>query len=163
MEGLSSEAASMAGHWGLDNLVWLYDDNKITIDGSTDLAFSEDVATRFIGLGWNVTRVGDANGRDFLPGANRVIFGRVVPIDGKPQLGIEGYQLWIPCEQLPPQVRNRRFLGKLESDRRVARQLTCSGKQFDLNADHRLGDREVVTQEVEGVLSFGRQAVGPGQ
>ncbi|MCA1561486.1 MAG: transketolase [Acidobacteria bacterium] len=61
MEGISGEAASMAGHLALDNLCWIYDNNKITIEGHTDLAFSEDVATRFIGYGWNVTRVGDAN------------------------------------------------------------------------------------------------------
>jgi transketolase len=54
MEGISSEAASIAGHWRLDNLVWLYDDNRITIDGSTDLSFSEDVARRFEGMGWKV-------------------------------------------------------------------------------------------------------------
>jgi transketolase len=61
MEGLSGEAASLAGHLKLDNLCWIYDNNHITIEGSTSLAFSEDVATRFIGYGWNVTRVGDAN------------------------------------------------------------------------------------------------------
>ncbi|HYV49061.1 MAG TPA: transketolase [Myxococcaceae bacterium] len=61
MEGVSSEAASLAGHLGLSNLCWIYDNNKITIEGHTDLAFSEDVATRFIAYGWNVTRVGDAN------------------------------------------------------------------------------------------------------
>jgi transketolase len=61
MEGISHEAASLAGHLKLSNLCWVYDNNKITIEGSTDLAFSEDVATRFIGYGWNVTRVGDAN------------------------------------------------------------------------------------------------------
>ena len=61
MEGISGEAASMAGHLKLDNLCWIYDNNRITIEGHTDLAFSEDVATRFIGYGWNVTRVGDAN------------------------------------------------------------------------------------------------------
>src|SRR5881397_1001167 len=61
MEGISQEAASLAGHLKLDNLCWIYDNNRITIEGSTDLAFSEDVATRFIGYGWNVTRVGDAN------------------------------------------------------------------------------------------------------
>ena len=54
MEGLSSEAASLAGHWRLDNLVWLYDDNRITIDGTTDLSFSEDVRRRFEGFGWAV-------------------------------------------------------------------------------------------------------------
>jgi transketolase len=61
MEGIGGEAASLAGHLKLDNLAWIYDNNHITIEGHTDLAFSEDVATRFIGYGWNVTRVGDAN------------------------------------------------------------------------------------------------------
>jgi transketolase len=61
MEGISQEAASLAGHLKLDNLCWIYDNNRITIEGHTDLAFSDDVATRFIGYGWNVTRVGDAN------------------------------------------------------------------------------------------------------
>jgi transketolase len=61
MEGVSYEAASLAGHLHLDNLCWIYDNNHVTIDGDTALAFSEDVATRFIGQGWNVTRVGDAN------------------------------------------------------------------------------------------------------
>lgn len=66
MEGISSEAASLAGHLKLANLCWIYDNNKITIEGRTELAFSEDVATRFIGYGWNVTRVGDANDQDML-------------------------------------------------------------------------------------------------
>src|SRR5262245_60157753 len=66
MEGLSGEAASLAGHLKLGNLCWLYDNNKITIEGHTDWAFSEDVATRFIGYGWNVTRVGDANDLEML-------------------------------------------------------------------------------------------------
>jgi transketolase len=61
MEGISSEAASLAGHLKLDNLCWIYDNNHITIEGHTELAFSDDVATRFISYGWNVTRVGDAN------------------------------------------------------------------------------------------------------
>ena len=58
MEGISGEAASLAGHLALDNLCWIYDNNHITIEGNTALAFSDDVATRFIGYGWNVTRVG---------------------------------------------------------------------------------------------------------
>ena len=66
MEGLSGEAASLAGHLKLSNLCWIYDSNRITIEGSTDLAFSEDVATRFLGYGWNVTRVSDANDLDML-------------------------------------------------------------------------------------------------
>lgn len=61
MEGVAYEAASMAGHLKLDNLCWIYDDNKITIEGSTDLAFSENVAKRFEGLGWRVVTVEDAN------------------------------------------------------------------------------------------------------
>ena len=61
MEGVSNEAASLAGHLRLANLCWIYDNNRITIEGHTALAFSDDVATRFIGYGWNVTRVGDAN------------------------------------------------------------------------------------------------------
>src|SRR5262245_43675230 len=64
MEGVASEAASLAGHLGLDNLCWIYDNNHITIEGSTSLAFTEDVATRFLGYGWNVLRVGDANDID---------------------------------------------------------------------------------------------------
>lgn len=61
MEGVSYEAASLAGHLGLGKLIWLYDDNRITIDGDIDLAFSEDVRGRFESLGWHVQSVGDAN------------------------------------------------------------------------------------------------------
>src|SRR6202011_5363090 len=61
MEGVSAEAASRAGHLGLDNLCWIYDNNHITIEGNTRIAFTEDVQTRFIAYGWNVLRVGDAN------------------------------------------------------------------------------------------------------
>jgi transketolase len=61
MEGISSEAASLAGHLKLGNLCWIYDNNHITIEGNTSLSYSDDVATRFVGYGWNVTRVGDAN------------------------------------------------------------------------------------------------------
>ena len=61
MEGVSSEAASFAGHQMLGNLCWIYDSNRITIEGHTDLAFSDDVASRFLAYGWNVEHVGDAN------------------------------------------------------------------------------------------------------
>jgi transketolase len=61
MEGISSEAASLAAHLGLDNLCWIYDNNHITIEGDTNIAFTEDVAARFLAYGWNVLRVGDAN------------------------------------------------------------------------------------------------------
>ncbi len=66
MEGISGEAASLAGHLRLSNLCWIYDNNHITIEGHTALAFSEDVAARFLGYGWNVTRVGDANDLEML-------------------------------------------------------------------------------------------------
>ncbi len=66
MEGVASEAASLAGHQKLSNLCWIYDNNKITIEGKTQLAFSEDVATRFMAYGWNVTRVADANDLEML-------------------------------------------------------------------------------------------------
>ncbi|HUK83931.1 MAG TPA: transketolase [Verrucomicrobiae bacterium] len=66
MEGISGEAASLAGHLHLSNLCWIYDNNHITIEGNTALAFTEDVATRFLGYGWNVLRVGDANDLDML-------------------------------------------------------------------------------------------------
>ena len=66
MEGIGSEAASLAGHQKLSNLCWLYDSNKITIEGSTDLAFTEDVGTRFEGYGWAVQHVDDANDLDQL-------------------------------------------------------------------------------------------------
>ncbi len=71
MEGVSGEAASLAGHLRLSNLCWIYDNNKITIEGHTDWAFTEDVATRFIAYGWNVTRVGDANDLEMLDRAFR--------------------------------------------------------------------------------------------
>jgi transketolase len=66
MEGISSEAASLAGHLGLSNLCWIYDNNHITIEGNTSLAFSEDVAGRFLAYGWDVQRVSNANDLDLL-------------------------------------------------------------------------------------------------
>src|ERR1700758_1322297 len=61
LEGISSEAASIAGHLKLSNLCWIYDSNNITIEGNTDLAFDEDVAARFLAYGWDVSHVSDAN------------------------------------------------------------------------------------------------------
>ena len=75
------EAASLAGHLKLSNLCWIYDNNHITIEGNTALAFSEDVATRFLGYGWNVTRVGDANDLDMLDRAFRRLQGHDRPAD----------------------------------------------------------------------------------
>jgi transketolase len=72
MEGVSSEAASLAAHLGLDNLCWVYDNNHITIEGSTRLAFTEDVEARFLAYGWNVLRVGNANDIDRIENALNV-------------------------------------------------------------------------------------------
>src|SRR5436309_3041200 len=82
MEGVSGEAGSLAGHQKLDNLCWIYDNNHITIDGRTEIAYTDDVAGRFIGYGWNVTRVGDANDLDLLARAFE-IFRRE---EGRPTL-----------------------------------------------------------------------------
>ena len=72
MEGLSSEAASLAGHLGLGNLCWVYDNNHITIEGNTRITFTEDIAARFQGYNWNVLRVGDANDIDRIETALQV-------------------------------------------------------------------------------------------
>jgi transketolase len=82
MEGVSSEAASIAGHLKLDNLCWIYDNNHITIDGKTHLAYDDDVAARFMGYGWNVTRVGDANDTDLIATAFEEFKGE----EGRPTL-----------------------------------------------------------------------------
>jgi transketolase len=66
MEGVASEAASLAGHLQLDNLCWIYDNNHISIEGNTRITFTEDIAARFLGYGWNVLRVGDANDIDLI-------------------------------------------------------------------------------------------------
>jgi len=66
MEGVASEAASLAGHLKLSNLCWIYDNNHVTLDGPAEWSFSEDVMTRFVAYGWNVTRVSDANDLDML-------------------------------------------------------------------------------------------------
>lgn len=75
MEGISSEAASFAGHLKLANLCWIYDNNHITIEGHTALTFSEDVAERFLAYGWNVLRVGDANDLDLIEQAFTTFLG----------------------------------------------------------------------------------------
>lgn len=81
MEGVSAEAASLAGHLGLGNLVVFWDDNRITIDGSTDLAISEDTPARFRAYGWHVLEVDDANDLDALEAA-----GRAAADDPRPSL-----------------------------------------------------------------------------
>jgi len=69
MEGVSSEAASLAAHLGLDNLCWIYDNNHITIEGNTRITFTEDIAARFLAYGWNVLRIDDANDLNRIEGA----------------------------------------------------------------------------------------------
>ena len=75
MEGISSEAASIAGHLKLDNLCWIYDNNHISIEGKTDITFTEDVAGRFLAYSWNVVRVGDANDLDRIENALKIAAG----------------------------------------------------------------------------------------
>jgi transketolase len=82
MEGVSYESASLAGHLKLDNLIYLYDDNSVTIDGSTDLAFSEDVTGRFEAAGWHVSQVTDGNDIKAIERAIR----EAQKIKGKPKL-----------------------------------------------------------------------------
>jgi transketolase len=82
MEGVSNEAASIAGHLKLDNLCWVYDNNHITIDGKTKLAYEDDAAARFMGYGWNVARVGDANDTDLIATALEEFKGE----EGRPTL-----------------------------------------------------------------------------
>lgn len=61
MEGMSNEAVSLAGHWGLGKLIALYDDNSISIDGHTEISFTEDVSARYSALGWHVLHVKNGN------------------------------------------------------------------------------------------------------
>lgn len=82
MEGVASEAASLAGHLKLDNLIYLYDDNKISIDGSTDLAFTEDRGKRFEAYGWHVQKVEDGNDIDAIDKA----IEQAISTPGKPHL-----------------------------------------------------------------------------
>jgi len=82
MEGVGSEAASLAGHLALDRLCWIYDNNHITIDGHTSLAFSEDVAARFLGYGWHVLRQSDANDT----AAIERVLGLAAATTGRPSL-----------------------------------------------------------------------------
>ena len=82
MEGVTGEAASLAGHLGLGKLIWIWDDNRITIEGSTDLAFTEDVAKRFDAYGWRVLKIADVNDLEAVAAA----FDQAREEDGRPTL-----------------------------------------------------------------------------
>src|SRR5947199_10771284 len=69
MEGVGAEAASLAGHLKLPNLCWIYDNNRVTLDGRADVSFTEDVSERSLGYGWNVNPVNDANDLNAFPNA----------------------------------------------------------------------------------------------
>ena len=79
-EGVQAEAASLAGHLQLDNLCWIWDNNHISIEGNTDWSFTEDVATRFVAYGWNITRVTDANDLPKLQHAFNFCFGQTLVV-----------------------------------------------------------------------------------
>ena len=81
MEGVSSEAASLAAHLKLHNLCWIYDSNRITIDGSTEITFTEDTAARFRAYGWNVLEVMDANDTKAIAEALEPVQERTAPAD----------------------------------------------------------------------------------
>jgi transketolase len=76
MEGVASEAASLAGHQRLSNLCWIYDCNRVTIEGHIDITFTEDVAARFLAYGWNVITVADANDINLITRAFHSFKGR---------------------------------------------------------------------------------------
>jgi transketolase len=82
MEGISSEAASVAGHLKLSNLCWIYDNNHITIEGNTDLAYDENVAARFAAYGWDVQHLHDANDLTALASA----YSRALSVQDRPKL-----------------------------------------------------------------------------
>ena len=107
MEGVSGEAASLAGHLRLSSLCWIYDNNKITIAGPADWAFSEDVGARFIGYGWNVTRAGDANDLERLEGASKTFHGTqdrptLIIVDSHIAFGSPGKQDTSAAHGKPP-------------------------------------------------------------
>jgi transketolase len=93
MEGVSNEACSLAGHWGLGKLIALYDDNKISIDGHTEISFTEDVAKRYEALGWHVIHVKDGN-NDY--DAIRKAIAEAKAVKDKPTL-IKVHQHYSPC------------------------------------------------------------------
>ena len=92
MEGIASEAASLAGHLRLANLCWIYDSNRVTIEGHTDIAFTEDVAARFMAYGWDVLRVTDANDMDMLEQAYRAFLADAGSADADRRA--QPYRLW---------------------------------------------------------------------
>ena len=97
MEGISTEAASLAGHWGLGKLIALYDDNHISIDGNTEIAFTEDVSARFDALGWHTIWVKEGN-NDL--NAIRAAIEEAKKVTDKPTMIKVGHSLSV----LPPGV-----------------------------------------------------------
>ena len=114
MEGISNEAASLAGHLRIPNLCWIYDNNHVTIEGHTDLTFSDDVACRFLAYGWNVVRVGDANDLDMLERA----FATFKRTTDRPTLR---------HRRQPHRLRRAAQAGHQRRPRRAARRRTRSG------------------------------------
>ena len=126
MEGVSSEAASLAGHQMLGNLCWIYDSNRITIEGHTDLAFSDDVAARFLAYGWNVQRVGDANDTERLAQAIEIF--RHTDGRADPDHRRKPYRLWRTA-QARHQRRPRRAARRGGDTSRQAQLRLAGGRQ----------------------------------
>ena len=126
MEGVGSEAASLAGHLGLDDLCWIYDNNHITIEGNTRITFTEDVAARFLAYHWNVLRVGDANDLEQHRGRARGLPQDQGPAD--PDHSRQPHRLWLAAQG---RYRRRpwRALGRRGGAAHQARLWLAGGRQ----------------------------------
>ena len=158
MEGVSHESASLAGHLKLDNLCWLYDNNHITIDGATALAYDDDVLSRFEGYGWNVLRVGDANDRRAAGAGPRGVQGRDRPPD--PDRRRQPHRLGL-AEQAGHRVRPRRTArrGRGQADQeglRLARGRPVPRPRRGLRALRR-GDRHARRRAQRGLAAEARE------
>ncbi len=125
MEGVSHEAASLAGHLGLDRLCWIYDDNRITIDGRTDLALSDDVVSRFSGYGWNVVELGEpGDDLDAIEAGLR----EAIAHDGAPTLVVLRTKVGYPS---PTHTDNHEAHGYVLKDEEIAATKTAMGLPAD--------------------------------
>ena len=128
MEGVSTEAISLAGHWGLGKLIALYDDNHISIDGHTDISFTEDVCARYAALGWHVQHV--VNGNTDLKGIREAI-AKAKTVTDKPSLIKARARRPPPAARRPPQPKplGSSFFGRCAGDHADRLRLAQQGGQ----------------------------------